>query len=271
MTANAPQRCDLVLVHGMWGGAWQWEGYRRRLAARGHRIQVPDLRHHDAAAAADPPPRLGTVSLRDYVDDLDALIAGLPTPPVVIGHSLGGLLAQLLAARGRVAGAVLLTPAPPAGVPALRLSVVRAFAGVVTRWGFWRRPVRQGFAAAAATVYNRMPPDAQRALYDRSGFESGRVVLEVGLPWLDRRRAAAVDPARVTCPLLVVGARHDRITPVPVVRRIARRYGAVATYHELPDHAHWVLGEPGWERVADLVAGWVEGLPIGPRSSGTPI
>jgi pimeloyl-ACP methyl ester carboxylesterase len=60
----------------------------------------------------------------------------------------------------------------------------------------------------------------------------------------------------VTQPTLVVGAAEDRITPVSIVRRVARRYPQ-ATYREFPAHAHWVLGEPGWEQIATFCAEWL--------------
>jgi pimeloyl-ACP methyl ester carboxylesterase len=67
-----------------------------------------------------------------------------------------------------------------------------------------------------------------------------------------------VDPAAVTCPLLVLAGREDRVTPVRVVRAIARRYGARAEYRELENHAHWLVGEPGWEAIAHGIATWLE-------------
>jgi len=253
---------DLVLVHGMWGASWHWDRYREFFESRGHRVLAPPLRHHDQPPDAAADPRLGTTSLTDFADDLERMIAGLGAKPVVIGHSVGGLLAQILAARGLAAAAVLLTPAAPAGIPTLRWSVVRAFASVYSQWRFWCRPVRQSFGGAAYSVYNLLSTGDQRATHARAVPESGRAIVEVGLPWLDRRRAAAVDPLRVTCPVLVVAGGRDRITPAAVVRRVAARYAPVATYREFPEHAHWVLGEPGWEDVAGCVHEWIASLPV---------
>jgi pimeloyl-ACP methyl ester carboxylesterase len=168
---------------------------------------------------------------------------------------MGGLLAQMLAARGLARAAVLLAPAAPAGVWAIGPSVLRSFWGILTTWGFWRKPVRQTFDAASYSLLHRLPPDQRHQVYGRFGPESGRVVFEIGLWLLDARHAARVDAAKVACPMLVVGGREDRMTPPWAMRRVARRYRA--TYREHEHHAHWLVGEPGWQDIAGEVLAWM--------------
>jgi pimeloyl-ACP methyl ester carboxylesterase len=195
------------------------------------------------------------MSLLDYADALAGQITALGEPPVVIGHSMGGLLAQMLAARGLARAAVLLAPVAPAGVWAIGPSVVRSFWSILTTWAFWRKPVRQTFAGASFSILHRVTPDERRQVYDRFVPESGRVVFETGLWMLDARHAARVDAGKVACPMLVVGGREDRMTPAWALRRITRRYGA--TYGEFEHHAHWLIGEPGWRDIADEVLAWM--------------
>lgn len=246
----------LFLIHGMWGGGFMWDNHRAFYENRGYRCVVPTLRYHDVDPASPPHPDFGTVSLRDYADDLEQEIRALEEPPVVIGHSMGGLLAQMLAARGLAPKVVCLTPAAPRGVVVLSPSVLWSFKSILTTWAFWRKPCRQTFKEAAYATMHLLPPEERRQLYDRLVDESGRAIFECGLWLFDSRRVAEVDPAKVTCPMLVVGCKLDRITPASVVRKVARRYKA--DYEEFPDHAHWVLGEPGWERVAGVVLDWIE-------------
>src|SRR5438445_4111360 len=112
----------IFMIHGMWGGPWYWENYRRVFEAQGYRCIATTLPYHDMDPQGVPDPRLGTASLLDYVDALALEIAQLDEKPIVMGHSLGGLLAQMLAARGLAKALVLLTPAAPAGVLALKPS-----------------------------------------------------------------------------------------------------------------------------------------------------
>lgn len=250
----------VFMIHGMWGSAWYWQNYKNAFEAAGYRCIATSLRYHDVDPHATPDPRLGTLSLLDYCDDLEREIGELGDKPILVGHSMGGLLAQILASRGLAKAAVLLTPAPPAGINAITLSVVRSFWSVQTRWGFWKRPVRQKFSEAVYSMLHLLPPPAQRETYDRFVYESGRLVFEIGYWLLDRRHASRVDATKVTCPILVVGGGLDRITPASVVRRVAKKYRNVATYKEFPNHAHWVVGEPGWQEVADYVRQWLNTL-----------
>jgi non-heme chloroperoxidase len=248
----------IFMIHGMWGTSRDWENYVPFFERRGYRCIAPTLPYHDADPRDPPDPRLGTASLLDYAEAMEAELRQLDEPPIIMGHSMGGLPAQMLAARGLARSLVLLTPAAPAGIRSLTPSVIRCFWRTHLHWGFWRKPLRQRFSEAAYATLNLLPDEEQRKLYARYGYESGRVIFEIGYWPLDRRRAAHVDETRITCPTLVIGAAQDRITPASVVRKVARKYQTVATYREFPDHAHWVLGEPGWEDVAQYVADWLE-------------
>ena len=248
----------VVMIHGMWGGPWYWDYYRPLFEKRGYHCIVPTLRYHDMDPHAMPDPRLGNVSLLDYAADLEEEIRALDASAVVIGHSMGGLLAQVLASRGLARAAVLLTPASPRGIDTLKPSVLKIFSGVIMRWGSWRKPCRISFARAVYGVIHLLPPELHREEYSRWVFESGRAIWEIGCWFLDRGRASAVDARKVTCPVLVIGARQDRMTPASVVRKVARKYGGAATYKEFETHAHHVLKEPGWEDVANYVLAWLE-------------
>lgn len=247
-----------MLIHGMWGGAFVWEHYRPFFERRGWTVITPTLRHHDVPADAPPPDPLGDTSLRDYAADLEIEIRKLASPPVLMGHSMGGLLAQILAARGLARAAVLLTPAAPSGMIALTPSVVRTFLRILSKPGFWKRPQRLNFSEAAYGCLNLMTPEKQKAEHARFRFESGRAAFEIGFWYLDARHAARVDATQVKCPVLIVGGAQDRVTPASVVRKIARRYARTMTYKEFPDHSHWVIAEDGWEDVAGFAADWLD-------------
>jgi pimeloyl-ACP methyl ester carboxylesterase len=254
----------LFLIHGMWGGAWCWNQYRQRFEAAGFHCVAPTLPGHDADPRAAPDPRLGQTGLRDYVEALATQIEALGEPPVLVGHSMGGLLAQMLAARGLARAVVLLAPAAPAGILALSPSVALAFWSIQTTWGFWHKPVRQTFAEASHSLLHLLPEPERRPVYDRFVHESGRAVFEVGYWMFDATQAARVDASKVTCPMLVVAGAEDRVVPAWAVRQVARKYGAVSTYREFEHHAHWLLDEPGWQHVADEVLSWLAAQGLSP-------
>ena len=210
-----------VFIHGMWGTPDVWRNWRPFLEARGWQTIAPALRHHDAPPLA-PPADLGTTSLGDYVADLANTIEGLPEKPVVIGHSMGGLLALLLCARGLARAGVLLTPAPDAEVIALRPSNLWAFARIQLNWGWWRKPHRATLAEALSHTFNTTDPREGAELHSAFVHDSGRALFEIALPWLDGSKTTTVDPRLVTVPLLFVAAEKDKLTPPGVVRRSAQ-------------------------------------------------
>ncbi|HEY5993510.1 MAG TPA: alpha/beta hydrolase [Gallionellaceae bacterium] len=247
----------LLMIHGMWGTSEDWNNYRRFFEARGYRCVAPTLPYHDVSPQAAPDPRLGTTSLLDYAAALEQEIRKLGETPVIMGHSMGGLLAQMLGARGLAERLVLLAPAAPAGILSITPSVARSFWSMQTQWGFWKKPIRQTFAEAVYSMMHLLPEEERRKNYDKFVYESGRAASEIGYWFFDPRGAARVDESKVTCPVLVIGATQDRITPASCVRRVAKKYRAVATYKEFANHAHWMLAEPGWEEIAEYAAGWL--------------
>ncbi|MBI2264478.1 MAG: alpha/beta hydrolase [Armatimonadetes bacterium] len=247
----------IFMIHGMWGGSWYWENYRRVFEAKGYRSVAVTLPYHDMDPRGIPDPRLGTTSLLDYAGILEQDVREFGVKPIVMGHSMGGLLAQILGARGLAKALVLLTPAPPAGIVALTPSVIRSFWSIQTTWGFWRKPVRQTESEAAYSMFHLLPVKEQKETYERFVYESGRAACEIGYWPFDRRGASRVDESKMTCPVLVVAGAQDRITPAPVVRQVARKYRTVSSYKEFENHAHWIVAEPGWQDVAEYVGAWL--------------
>ena len=243
--AQPSARPEVLLIHGLCGGAWQWEGYQALLARHGYASRALDLRGHHRSR---PVPDIGRVSISDYVDD--ALeVARRMDRPIVIGHSMGGLVAQKVAEAGACRALVLITPAPPRWIP-------------IASWGLARRQVRYVPALvrhrplfmrredADALIFNRTPRDAAHVFYSRMVPDSGRAGLEMSVG------AIAVEAQRVTAPVLVQVGRDDRFIVPRVARAVARRYGA--QLREYSSFGHLITTEPGWEGPAAEVVEWMD-------------
>ncbi|MCK4911202.1 MAG: alpha/beta hydrolase [Thermodesulfovibrionales bacterium] len=248
----------IFMIHGMWGGPWNWENYKGFFEEKGYNCVVPTLRHHDAGFDDKPHPDLGTTSILDYAADLEEEIKQLGEMPIIMGHSMGGLLAQMLTARGLAKTAVFITPASPRGIMSITPSALWSFKSAFLRWGFWRKPYRQSFKEAVYSMMHLIDKDQQKECFGRFCHESGRAACEIGFWLLDPKKASEVDESHVTCPVLVVAGAEDRITPASTVRKVAGKYADVSTYMEMEGHAHWIMGEPGWQDVADEVATWLD-------------
>jgi pimeloyl-ACP methyl ester carboxylesterase len=250
------KRSPVVMIHGAFCSSWAFEHWRPLFEARGHAVHLPMLRYHDKGRKA--PPELGTTSLLDYADDLAALLKIIGEPAFLIGHSMGGLLAQMLAARCDVRAIACLAPSPPYGImPSTHFEIASAqalfFAG-----DFWNRPLKPDKWIAEQNSLDLLSPSERDAVFAKFVPESGLATFEI-MQWaLDTKQASMVDAAHVTCPVLCVAGTRDKVNPPGTVYNIAQRYKKLATFEELPNHSHWLIGEPGWEKIADRVANWFE-------------
>lgn len=228
----------------MHGGSWYLRSWLYAAAHAGWDAWAVNLRGHHGSR---PVPDLGRVSVLDYVADVHDCLRTL-REAVVVGHSMGGLVAQKAAEGGRVRAAVFATSAPPKGIRVLTWPVLwrmPRYAAAILR----SRPFSMSPEDAQALLGNCMTPEQQAWAYPQLVAESGRAAREMALG------SVAVDPAGIRCPTLVVGAEHDRITPVAVQRKIAERYGS--EYIEAPGHAHMLMVEEGWERPFGEVMAWL--------------
>lgn len=244
----------IVMIHGMWSTGDIWAPFREPFEAAGYTVHTPTLRHHAPGA---PHPDLGTTSLCDYVDDLAAFIAGLPQRPVLLGHSMGGLIAQLLTARGLSCATILLCSAVPRGVFPIRLSMLPATTRIFSTPDFWKKPHRLNARETRYAVFNQVT--AAEAATRTADFvhESGRAAAEIVFALFQPGGAASVDFAANSIPLLSVAGGRDRIVPASICRRNAALYGGRCDYREYPAHAHFLIGEPGWDDIAADCLGWL--------------
>ncbi|MCW9036207.1 MAG: alpha/beta hydrolase [Rhodospirillales bacterium] len=246
----------ILMIHGMWGSGDQFRNYKGFFEAKGYKVIAPTLRHH--VVGQPPHPDLGTTSLLDYVDDLNKEIEGLDEKPIIMGHSMGGLLAQMMCERGFGKLGIFLTPAAPRGIIALTPSVIKTFYRFFLTWGWWRKPTEPTFEEAVYSVYNLLPQDQAKEEFAKLSYESGRATYEIAMSLFDSKRVAEVDEKKITHPVLIVGCGQDRITPASVIRQIGRKYSATGTYKEYPEKAHWILGGDGWHNVAQYCATWID-------------
>jgi pimeloyl-ACP methyl ester carboxylesterase len=243
-TAGRP----VLLLHGYFADATVFTDWLPFLAARGFAPVALNLR---GRSGSRPGTEIGGVSIDDYVEDA-ALAARALGRPLVVGHSMGGLLAQRLAALDLVEAAALITPAPPRGITVmtweLAVRQLKYLPAILAS-----RPVQPSREDVRALVMNRVPPQEQDEAIDRLVADSGRAGRELSIT------GVPVDASRVHCPLLVIGASDDKFIPAKTVARIATRYGVPVRV--MAGHGHMIVMEPGWQELAGLVADWFAGIP----------
>jgi pimeloyl-ACP methyl ester carboxylesterase len=249
-------RVPAVMIHGAFCGPWAFAHWKPLLEARGYDVHLPTLRYHDAGKR--PPPELGTTSLLDYAADLEAYLHGLKAPALLIGHSMGGLLAQMLATRCEVRAMALLAPSAPYGImPSTHFEIASAQA-LFLAGDFWNQPLRPEKWIAFANSLDLLSAAEREAVFAQFVPESGLATFEIMNWGLDAKMASTVDANKVTCPVLCLAGTRDKVNPPGTVSNIAQRYRKLASFVELPNHSHWLIGEPGWEKIAARVLDWLE-------------
>ena len=246
----------VIFIHGMWCTGVNWKRMVDLMGPRGYDCHAVTLPGHQPGQ--DQPLTVGPQSLRSYLEFLEDYVTrqNFKQPPIIIGHGMGGLLAQQLAARTRPLALVLITPAPPAGIIALSWSNIATFWRVLFSWGGWRKPHKPSFERAQIFALNGVPPEQHRGIYESLVPESGRVVFEIGLWPLDFSRAATVDSSAVRCPVYVISAENDKLTPPAVVRKVAARYASASQRYYM-NRGHWVIDDEETEEMVNGIISWL--------------
>ena len=244
------KRPPLLFVHGAWTGAWMWgEHFLDYFAARGFDVYAPSLRAHGGSANGRP---LRWIPLSDYVRDVERAAEAIGRTPVIVGHSMGGLIVQRYVETHEVLGTALLCSVPPRGIGRSSLRVARHHPAAMLRVNLTLSlmPLIEDVRVAHHLISSPSTPlEHFRRYHARLQDESFRAfvdMLATGLPGKPTTRA----------PVLVMGAGDDFLFDEHDVRATARAYGVEPEF--VPGIGHSVQLEPEWERFAERLAAWLD-------------
>lgn len=255
----------VVFVHGAFCGGWAFDAFREPFEAAGFETHAPNLPHHERGADLE---QLAQCGLRDYAEALVLYARDLRAPPVLVGHSLGGLVVQLAAAKMDVAGLILLAPSAPWGVLPTTMEEHGNNLGLSLLGDYWRRPVPPDYRVARGTTLDRLTRDDARRAFARFVPESGRAIREAVQWWSDSSMSAQAPVYRIASPVLGLAGGKDRVNPATTVRRVIGRFpNGQAHFHEFPEMSHWLVGEPETMNVANFALDWMRARDIAPKPS----
>lgn len=260
----------VMMIHGMSCTGSVWTGFKTVFEQRGARVYTPTIRPEQRVSLSGRPHHgLRELRFDHYVEDMEREALRIETEtgkkPAVIGHSMGGLLAQALAERGLVSAAVFVTPAAPAGIGDLRTRILWTAIGMAytLRVGPWA--IRPKLSSLERSVFNVLPAAEREAAHAAMVYESGHAFRQLA-NW-------PIDETKIAVPTLTIGALGDRLIPARLVRLTANKYAAVGgEFREYEDHGHWMYSEPGWEKRADEIYQWLAAATGEARAStATPV
>lgn len=235
----------IVFIHGMFERADCWNAWSSQFRPDGYDCLAPPW-------PVEPPPL--RLRVADLVDHYERIVREQPSPPILVGHSLGGLVVQHLLQRGLGSCGVAISPAPSRRVLAASPTFLICCLPLLDPRSWWR-PYRLPFWQFRFAFSAPLPKREQRALFDRYVVpESLSVARSIA------RRSSTLDYRRARSPLLLIGGGADRLVPASLVRRAAKRHSrgqSRTDYLEFERGCHMHFVDSSWRELADAVAEWL--------------
>jgi pimeloyl-ACP methyl ester carboxylesterase len=262
MNQTSDGKRTIVLIHGLWMTPRSWEHWIPRYEGYGYKVIAPTYPGFGEVEEmrADPSP-IAAASIDGVADHYEAIIRRLETPPILIGHSFGGTLTQLLLDRGVGAAGVVIDSALVRGIRRLPITQIRAIFPALEHPAHRHEAV--GFTPEQFhyAFTNVMSKEESQQIYDRYHIPApGRIIFDGALANFQPNSEAKVDfkrPGRA--PLLFIAGSEDHIMPASVNKANYKLYlkgPNVTEYTEFAGRCHFTCGQDGWEPLADYALSW---------------
>jgi pimeloyl-ACP methyl ester carboxylesterase len=266
-TADAAATDTVVLLHGLWMTPLSWEHWVTRYEKRGLKVVTPGYPGIEPGTAGvdairgDPSPLAG-LGVREIFDHLSAVVEGLGTKPVIMGHSFGGIFVQLLLDAGYGSAGVSIDGGAVKGVKALPFSEIKSTFPVLHNPANKSRAVPITEKDFHYAFTNNLTEEESKAVYDRYTIPvSGRMLFQGGFANVTPHAATTYDFSNGDrAPLLFIAGGNDHILPPAVqhenFEKNLKHSSAITAYKLFEGRSHYTCGELGWEAVADFALDW---------------
>lgn len=253
----------IVLIHGFWVTPRSWENWITHYESKGFRVLAPGYPGFEVeveALNADPSP-IAALTVPGILEHLESVVWGLDKPPILMGHSAGGVFLQLLLDRGYGAVGVAINSAPTEGVPVVPLSQVRS------TWAVLRDPVHRHRAVGFTheqwhyAFTNTFTEEESRTLWERYAIPAAASIFwdNILANVKPGPQGTAVDYSNDDrAPLLFISGGEDHLMPPSIQRSNAKHYksNTVTEVKVFEGFAHLLPAQQGWEEIADYALAW---------------
>ena len=266
-TRTEGDRIPLLLIHGAWLAANSWENFARYFESRNFAVSAPEWPRKQGGVEelrADAEELKG-LGITEIVDHYEEQIRALDEPPVLIGHSFGGLIVELLLDRGLGRAGVAMSPAPPKGILVLPFSSLKAASPALAHPSKRHGVVPLTLEEFTYGFVNTFSPEDAAAAYERYAVpETGQIFYEAGLANFKLHPPTEVHFKKSDrAPLLIVGADKDHTVPASLAKKQYEKYegsSAATEYIEFEGRPHLMMAAEGWEEVAAAIESWLVGV-----------
>lgn len=270
-----PQK-TILLIHGLWVTPSSWEKFKRHYESLGHTVIAspwPGINKDVAAMRRDPSGLYG-IGIAEVIALYTKIIRSLPEPPIIMGHSYGGLITQLLIDKGFGAAGVAIDSVPPKGILILPLSSYNSLLPAFLQPSTFKKTFLFTFKKWWQVFANTLSEAEARVEFDREVIPaSGRSIFQAALANTTPNSLATINFKNSSrAPLLFIGGEKDVIMPAALNRKNFKKYqasSAVTEYKEFPGRSHYIIAEKGWEEVADYALNWAQ-TKVAPKKHSIP-
>ena len=263
----ATHRTPLMLIHGAWLSSASWQNFADYFEKRGFAVSAPEWprKQGDVEELRADAEELKGLGLTEIVDHYEAQIRALDEPPVLIGHSYGGLIVELLLDRGLGRAGVAMSPAPPKGILVLPFSTLKAGAPALAHPSKWHGVVELTLEEFTYGFVNTFSPEDAAAAYEKYAVpETGQIFYEAGFANFHLHPPTEVHfKSGDRAPLLLVGADEDKTVPASLAHKQYKKYeksDAKTDYLEFEGRPHLMMVAEGWEEIAASIESWLDGV-----------
>jgi pimeloyl-ACP methyl ester carboxylesterase len=263
-------RTPMMLIHGAWLSSSSWANFADYFEHRGYDVSAPEWPRKDGAfeELREATEDLKGLGLNEIVDHYQAAIEELEEPPVLVGHSFGGLIVELLLDRGLGRAGVAMSPAPPKGILVLPFSSLKAAAPALAHPSRWHGVVPLTLEEFTYGFVNTMSAEDAAAAYETYAVpETGQIFFEAGFANFHLHPPTEVHfKMQDRAPLLIVGADKDNTVPASLAKKQFEKYekheayDAQTDYVEFADRPHLMMVAEGWEEIAAEIDRWLAGV-----------
>ncbi len=233
------------------------ESFHQYFEEKGFRCYSPSYRYHEKLESQQSQKLLKGVSINDYVVDITKFIRTLSHKPILVGHSLGGVIAQKVATMGLADAIVLLNGSVNWGILPTTKQERELGKMFMAAGNFWEDVLLPDFKTIAKFGLNKLNKEDQHQVFNRLGPESGRVFFELFFWIFDDNKTTKIDYKKIDCPVLMVSGTDDLAIPPSTARFVAKQQSTKTTFYTAEGYGHYLMLEPGWDRVAEFCSNWM--------------
>ena len=258
----------IVFIHGAWLTSLSWEKFIGYFEQKGYTCLAPEWPYRDNPVAElreFTPPELAQIGAKELTDHFEAYVRALPEPPILIGHSFGGLIVQQLLDRGVGSAGITLDSVAPEGVLALDWTVLKANSSILFTWQGWEKVQTMTLDEFRYAFANTLPQQEQDYYYDRYVVpETGRIFFQIAFAQFDPHHATHVNfKNSERAPLLLVAGEKDHLVPAHITKANYEHYKhttAQTDFHQFDGRCHLLMAQEGWQEIPHYIEDWVGSL-----------